>query len=351
MGLNMKYNIIGKSRLPLSVLGMGCWAYGGGKYWGDQSQSDVNDVVACAIENGITYFDTAEVYNDGDSETSLGIALKGKRSRAVIGSKVSTSNAHYSDLIAHCEASLKRLGTDYIDIYMLHWPINKRSVKHFSGDEDNLPTINEAFSAMQTLKEQGKIREIGLSNHGAAQMKEAAATSTDIAVNELPYNLISRAIELEIQPYCIDKGIGILGYMVYQQGILAGIYNTIDDIPESQAHSRHFKQYRGGTESRHFEDGAEAEITELIKYMRRTAAELNVSVPCLSLSWALANSAITSTLAGSRNRTELFENIGICDYRLPAEIKKELDNISLPILDALGGSADYYENHLNSRIY
>lgn len=347
----MIYNNMGKSQLSLSVLGMGCWAYGGGKYWGDQSQSDVNDVVACAIENGITYFDTAEAYNDGDSETSLGIALRGKRSRAVIGSKVSTPNAYYSDLIAHCEASLKRLGTDYIDIYMLHWPINKISVKHFSGDEDNLPTINEAFSAMQTLKEQGKIREIGLSNHGVAQMKEVASTGVDIAVNELPYNLISRAIELEIQPYCVDKGIGILGYMVYQQGILAGIYNTIDDIPQSQAHSRHFAQCRGGSESRHFENGAEAEIMALIKYLRKVAAELNVTVTRLSLSWALANGAITSTLAGSRNKAELLDNIRICDYRLPAEIKKELDKISLPILNALGISADYYENRCNSRIY
>lgn len=125
---NHEKNTIGTSRIELSALGMGCWAYGGGSYWGSQAQRDVNDIVNHALDQGLSCFDTAEVYNNGASEESLGIALKGRRHQAVIGSKVSTSNVKPQALRQHCEASLRRLGTDYIDIYMLHWLVNPKAI-------------------------------------------------------------------------------------------------------------------------------------------------------------------------------------------------------------------------------
>lgn len=349
----MKKNIIGKSKIEVCALGMGCWSYGGGSYWGDQSQDEVNRVVHYALDAGLNYFDTAEVYNDGASESSLGIALKGRRSSAVIGTKISTSNVKRETLIQHCEASLRRLQTDYIDIYMLHWPVNPKAIEHFSNDVsliEDMPQVEEVFETLRMLKQQGKIREIGISNHGVQQMQEVIATHTDIAVNELPYNLISRSIEKEILPFCIKENIGVLGYMAYQQGILTGIQD-FSKLRPSQMHSRHFKNERGGNESRHFEDGAEEEILALLDGLHKISAETGLSVPALSLGYAMSKDGISSTLVGSRTIEELQSNIQIAENVLSPDIVKQLDVLSQPIWDKLGDSPDYYENRKNSRIW
>ena len=345
---------LGNSSITISTLGMGCWAYGGGKYWGAQNQKDVDEVVHAALDQCINYFDTAEVYNDGESEVSLGLALQGRRSEAVIGTKVSTSNTKPAVLREHCEASLKRLKTDYIDIYMLHWPLNPKAVEHFTDDSDLIsspPTVQEVFETMTKLQKEGKIRYIGISNHGIQQMEEIRKTGTDIVVNELPYNLISRGIEDGIVQYCIEKNIGVFGYMAMQQGILAGIYPAIEAIPPAQAHSRHFHFSRGGQESRHGEEGAEEEIFYLLKGMQKIANDLGINIPTLSLSWAMEGNGISCTLVGSRTLNELTMNINTASYKLPDDAYKKLDELSKPVLQKLGTNPDYYENRKNSRIF
>ena len=343
-----------KTNLSLSVLGMGCWAYGGGKYWGEQSQKDVDEVVHAALDLGINYFDTAEVYNDGESERALGLALKGRRTEAVIGTKVSTSNTKADDLRRHCEESLKRLGTDYIDLYMLHWPINPKAIAHFTSDKSLIaspPSVEETFSTLMQLQKEGKIREIGISNHGVLQMEEVRKTGVSIAVNELPYNLISRGIEEEVLPYCKKNNIGVLGYMALQQGILAGKYSSAEAIPAAQAHSRHFHFSRGADQSRHGEDGAEKEIFELLLEMNKIASNLNINILSLSLAWAMSKEGITSTLVGSRNIRQLEMNVRAASLTLPSDIIVELNKLSEPVLVKLGTNPDYYENRKNSRIY
>ena len=349
----MRKNSVGKSKIQLSALSMGCWSYGGGAYWGAQSQKDVNDVVSYALDHEINYFDTAEVYNDGESERALGVALKGKRDKAVIGSKVSTSNVNPSTLKQHCEESLRRLQTDYIDIYMLHWPINLKSVEHFSksASGQQLPSVEEVFETFRQLQREGKIREIGISNHGTEQMKEILSTGVTIAVNELPYNLISRAIENEILPFCISQGIGVLGYMAFQQGILTGSYNNFDELRPSQLHSRHFKQSRGGDQSRHHEEGAEEEILALLKGLEHLSLERNVPIANISLAFAMERRGISSTIVGSRNLEELKMNIKALEFSLSADELKYLEDLSQPVLDLLGPSPDYYENRRESRVW
>lgn len=342
------------TNLSLSVLGMGCWAYGGGKYWGEQSQKDVDEVVHAALDLGINYFDTAEVYNDGESERALGLALKGRRTEAVIGTKVSTSNTKADDLRRHCEESLKRLGTDYIDLYMLHWPINPKAIAHFTSDKGLIsspPSIEEAFSTLLQLQQEGKIREIGISNHGVLQMEEVRKTGVNIAVNELPYNLISRGIEEEVLPYCKKNNIGVLGYMALQQGILAGKYSLAESIPAAQAHSRHFHFSRGADQSRHGEAGAEKEIFELLQVMNKIALEINTNILYLSLAWAMAKEGITSTLVGSRNISQLTMNVGAASFKLPGDVIEMLNRLSEPVLAKMGSNPDYYESRKNSRIY
>lgn len=347
-------NVIGKSKIKISALGMGCWSYGGGSYWGSQAQKDVNDIVSLALDRGINYFDTAEVYNDGESERSLGIALKGRRHEAVVGSKVSTSNTRPADLRQHCENSLMRLQTDYIDIYMLHWPVNRKAIEHFTDDPEliaNPPTVREAFATLAELKKEGKIREIGVSNHGVGQMKEVLGVCPDIAVNELPYNLISRAIESEILPFCVEKGIGVLGYMAFQQGILTGTFQDLSGLTPAQAHSRHFHFSRGGNMARHTEEGAEKEIIRVLEVVSAAAKELGGSPATVSLSWAMMKKGISNTLVGSRDCRQLLSNIEAAEFVLPAEYYNLLNDVSLSVLRVLGDNPDYYQNREESRVW
>jgi aryl-alcohol dehydrogenase-like predicted oxidoreductase len=349
----MQRRRLGKTDIHVSPIGMGCWSYGGGEYWGEQSQRDVDYIVSMALDLGINLFDTAEMYNAGASEESLGKALKGKRSRAIICSKVSPSNAYANTLERHCEASLRRLGTDYIDVYMLHWPLDPISIKHFSSDPQKIaqpPTVEEAFESLEKLKKQGKIREIGISNFGVMQMEEALATGVEIAINEMPYNILSRAIEKEILPFCIEKNISVISSMALQQGLLAGIYKAADDVPPHQAHSRHFRHERGRGTSRHGGSGAEDEIFKAIDSLRDIADDFGIHIAQLSIAWILAKPGIACALVGSRNKEELMTNMGAIEVDLSPEIVAEIDSLSEPVLEILGDNPDYYESLENTRI-
>ncbi|MDD4774300.1 MAG: aldo/keto reductase [Eubacteriales bacterium] len=340
--------------ISVSRIGIGCWSFGGGAYWGPQSQKDVETVVHRALDGGINFFDTARMYNDGDSERSLGAALKNRRDRAVICSKVSPAKAYYDTLRAECDRSLAGIGTDYIDIYMLHWPINHMSVKHFTSDPAviaNPPTPAEAFAALSDLKKEGKIRAIGVSNFGVKQMTEAISLCPDMCVNEITYNIISRAIETEIMPFCVNHGIALITSMTLMQGILAGSYKTAEEIPPHQAHSRHFKNERGRGTSRHREEGAEEEIFNVLRILRDISAQLGITPAQLSAAWVLANKNVDCALVGSRSEYQLAQNMASASVILPDEITEQINAVSLPALKKLGSSADYYENSAGSRIY
>ncbi len=338
----------GTSDLELAVLGLGCWPFGGGKYWGGQEQTDVNAVVKAAVALGVNYFDTAEAYNDGASETSLGLALRGvPRDKVIIGTKISPSNTRPDILTAHCEQSLQRLGTDYIDLYMVHWPITPKGIAHFTNEPD-CPGVDEAFATLRRLKETGKIRYIGVSNFAPNQLQQALDTRTELVINELPYNLLCRAIEYRILPYCVANGVGILGYMVLLQGILADIYSTLDDVPTWQRRTRHFDA-RKCAEVRHGENGAEPETNSALAAIRGIAREYGLTMPEIAVKWALANPALTCVLAGSRNVLELEANVKAATEPLPPEALQLLNQATEPLKAKLGPSFDYYETAANDR--
>jgi len=346
----MEKRICKNSGLELSILGTGCWAFGGGDYWGDQNQNDVNDVVRASVDLGINYFDTAEAYNEGRSESSLGKAITGiQRDKLLIGTKVSPSNCYKETLIEHCEASLKRLQTDYIDLYMVHWPIHPHSIEHFTTDIQivgNPPKIGEAIESLRELKQQGKIRNFGVSNFSFNRLNDTPME--EIAVNELPYNLLCRAVEYDTLPICQEKGIGVIGYMALLQGILADIYPTLNDVPVWQRRTRHFN-CKSTKECRHGEEGAEEETDIALKNIRRICKETGFSMPELAIKWILENPAITCTLVGSRNIKELEANVNAVSSPLSKEIKNELDRITLPVRERLGNHFDYYESAKNDR--
>jgi myo-inositol catabolism protein IolS len=346
----MERRNIKNSGIELSVLGTGCWAFGGGEYWGDQNQKDVKSVVHESVNLGINYFDTAEAYNEGRSESSLGDAIIGiPRDKILIGTKVSPSNCYKNTLIEHCEASLNRLQTDYIDFYMVHWPVHPHSIKHFTEDIrviENPPAINEAVETLQFLKQQGKLRNFGVSNFSRNRLKNLPLD--EIAVNELPYNLLCRAVEYDTLPLCAKNGIGVIGYMSLLQGILADIYPTFNDIPVWQRRTRHFN-YKSTKECRHGEEGAEEETNAALKEIRLLCKESGYSMAEIAIKWILANPAITCTLVGSRNINELEVNVKAVHSPLSKEIKNELDRITQPVMEKLGNHFDYYESKENDR--
>lgn len=339
----------GKHGLKLPILGMGCWAYGGGEYWGAQSQKDVNEVVRYAVEQGCNFFDTAEAYNNGDSETSLGLALEGiPREHVIIGTKISPSNTRPDKLKKHCDASLRRLCTDYVDLYMVHWPITPHSIRHFTAEAVVIPGMQEVFDTLMQLKAAGKVRYIGVSNFGVEKLNEALATGAEIVINELPYSLLTRAIELHILPRCQALGIGVLGYMSLLQGVLADIYPTLDAVPVWQRRTRHFDS-RHNAHTRHGLPGAEAETNGALGAIRAIAETHGMTMPELALKWAMARPGITSSLCGSRNREELRQNLRAAQEPLAPAIIEELDTATGPLLEKLGSSFDYYESPANDR--
>jgi aryl-alcohol dehydrogenase-like predicted oxidoreductase len=339
----------GNSGLNLPILGMGCWAYGGGEYWGAQSQKDVNDVVRFAVDQGCNFFDTAEAYNDGASETSLGVALQGiPREQVIIGTKISPSNTQRDKLNQHCDASLRRLRSDYLDLYMVHWPVTRHAIRHFTSEDIEIPPAQDVFAALMKLKEVGKIRHIGVSNFGVEKLEEALGTGAEIIINELPYSLLTRAIELQILPKCLALGIGVLGYMSLLQGLLADIYPTLDQVPVWQRRTRHFDSRRTA-HTRHGLPGAEAETNAALVSIRAIAKTHGMTMPELALKWAMARPGITCSLCGSRNLQELRLNLKAAQELLAPEIIAELDAATAPLLEKLGPSFDYYESPANDR--
>lgn len=348
----MDYRTCGRSGLELSVIGLGCWAFGGGEYWGRQDQSDVDAVVRAAFERGVTYFDTAEAYNEGRSEISLGQALRGlPRERIIIGSKVAPAHCYPEMLERHCEASLERLGTDYIDLYMIHWPIHAHSIRHYTNDAKviaNPPRADAAFEALERLRERGKIRHIGVSNFSKNRLQADIPAELGVAANQLPYNLLCRAIEFDTLPACRAAGIGIIGYMTLLQGILTGKYKNLSDVPEWQRRSRHFN-CAGTPRCRHGEAGFEPETEAALAAIKTLANEAGMSMGELATRWAIAEPAVSCALTGARNEAQLAENLKAAEGALDPALVESLREATGPLRDAMGNHFDYYESRENDR--
>jgi aryl-alcohol dehydrogenase-like predicted oxidoreductase len=338
--------------LRLPAVGLGCWAFGGGEYWGPQSQGDVDAVVHAALDLGITYFDSAEAYNAGASESSLGRALAGRRAHALVGTKVNPSNAAPGPLRAHCEASLQRLGTDWIDLYMVHWPLNPSAIRHFTDDAALIahpPDLAQALETLETLKREGKIRHWGVSNFGVRQLREVAGLGFQPTADELAYNLLMRGIEAEVLPHCRERGIGVLGYSALMQGLLSGKFSSIDELPPARTRTRHFAGSRRG--SRHGGPGVETEVLASVQMIAAIAAELGVAMGDLAIAWAVANPDVTCTIVGCRNRQQLEENVRALSIALTPAAKARLDQATDEVLAKLGPHIDYYQSIEDSRSY
>lgn len=334
----MKRYTLHPSGIQLPILGLGCWSFGGqeGDYWGPHDDREAAEIVARALDSGVNYFDTAEGYNEGRSEEALGRALRGRRSEAIIGTKISPQNTAPQTLRQHCEASLRRLGTDVIDIYMVHWPITDHSVA-------------DAFATLADLRRTGKIRAIGLSNFGPTQLQEALATGAPLEINQLGYNLLHRAIEFEILPACIQHGIAVSAYMPLMQGLLTGRWRSADEIPQARRRTRHFSSARPGV--RHGEPGAEAETFAAVAAIAELAAAHELPMADLALAWVAAQPGIATVIAGTRTVAQLEESRRGVNRSLTPELLAELDRLTQPLKARLGANADLWQSGPNCRIH
>ena len=329
----MKYGYLNKNGLKVSSMGLGCWAFAGGSYWGNQEEQDSIDTIMAAMEAGINFFDTAEMYGDGKSEEVVGKALQHCRDKAVIATKAASANLSAEKLVEACERSLKRLKTDYVDLYQIHWP--NRSVP-----------FEETAKALEQLLQQVKVRAIGLCNFGVQDL-EAICKVAEVITDQLPYGLLWRAIEDEILPQCIKKEAGILCYSPLSQGLLTGKYKTPDDVPLGITGTRFYSHERSN--ARHGEKGFEAETFEAIARIRKICEKLGEPMGNVSIAWLLQQKGIASVLVGARVPAQLIENIKATDLELSNEVLRELSAATEDLKRKVGNNPDLWEGAPKSR--
>ena len=284
---------------------------------------------------GSTFSTRPRAITPGAVKRSLGARCCDRRDRAVIATKISPQNCAPAAIRAHCEASLRRLQTDYIDLYQVHWPIR---------DHD----VAAAFGTLQALQAEGKVRQLGISNYGVQDMAAALATGARPISNQLQYSLLSRAIETDIIPLCQAEGLGVIAYMALLQGLLAGAFASADEVPDFRARTRHFAPTRPA--SQHGTPGAEAEVFGAVARIRALASDLGLPMATLSLAWVAAKPGVSCVLIGSRRPEQLARNLPAGDLLLAAEVVATLDAITEPVRQKLGPNPDYWLEGEHARI-
>lgn len=324
----MEYRTLGQSKLKVSELAFGAWAIGGW-LWGGADSKDAINAIETAVDHGMTTIDTAPIYGFGLSEELVGKAIKGKRDKVQVLTKfgliwnekkgefyfASQDNAgkdiniyRYSSkekVISDCDQSLKRLGTDYIDLYQIHWA-------------DPSTAVSETMEALEILIKKGKIRAGAVCNYSLELMTEAEKTFA-IASDQMPYSMVNRGIEKDIVPHCIEKKIGILAYSPLQRGLLTGKIK--------QGHKFNDGDSRPG--SIYYKEPNLSRILRLTEDLKEIAKERKVTLSQLVLNWTIRQPGITCALAGARNSTQVLENVKSVDFRLTdEEITRINDHLS-----------------------
>lgn len=293
----MEIRQAGSSGLRLSVIGLGTWAIGGGDWkfgWGSQDDSESVAAILAAVDQGINWIDTAAIYGEGHSETVVGQALSqlAGAERPLIATKcgrVASPSGEIGGCLTHdsvvneCEASLRRLDVDCIDLYQMHWPD--------PGDQ-----IEEGWQAMIDLQAQGKVRHIGVSNHSVAQMQRLQSLAP-ITTLQPPYSMFTPGVEDEILPFCGQHDIGVICYSPMAKGLLTGGFTRerAASLPESDHRSR---DPRFQSPQLEINLKAVGDLTAI-------ATQLGWTVPQLALAWVLRRSEVTSAIVGVRRPGQL----------------------------------------------
>ena len=325
----MKYRRLGKTDIEVSVICQGCWSLISQDFnWGSNDPADSAAAIHASLDAGVNFFDTAEAYGHGESEELLGKALGPRRKEVIVATKVSADSLEPSALKKACAASLGCLGTDYIDLYQIHWP------------NPEIP-LAETIGAMEELRAEGKIRQIGVSNFGVSYMKELSDCGRAEA-NQLCYSLLMRSIEYEIQPFLVRNDMSVLCYSPICQGLLTGKFASADDVPEIRGRTRIFSKDRLCV--RHGEPGCETQAFQAIDRIRRISKSLGESMADVSMAWLLAQDAVASVIVGSRNAGQAKANVRAADLELCPDVLTSLDEGTRKVKEYMGPNCDPWQS-------
>ncbi len=320
----MNYRYLGTTGIKVSELCFGTMTFGGKggfKPIGEVGQDEANHLVNLCFEAGINFFDTADIYSEGVSEEILGKALGARRKEIILATKVRgkmSDNINDLGLSRHhiiegCNASLKRLGTDYIDLYQVH-------------SYDPKTPLEETLRALDDLVREGKVRYIGCSNFSAWQLMKALAISEKLLLERFVtlqayYSLVSRELELELVPLSLDQGLGIIPWSPLAGGILSGKYRRGTPWPSNTRM----------TNSQHrflpFDDEHAYTIIDTLENISRSH---NASVAQTAINYLLRKPGVASVIIGARTTEQLQDNLRTTDWVLTAEEVRRLDELTKP---------------------
>jgi aryl-alcohol dehydrogenase-like predicted oxidoreductase len=302
----MEKKRLGNSDMELTAIGVGAWAMGGGGWqfgWGPQDDRESIEAIHAALDGGVNWIDTAAVYGLGHSEEVVARALQGRANRPYVFTKCERiwgedrliqKSLKADSIRRECEASLRRLKVDVIDLYQIHWP---------EPDED----IEEGWSTLAKLKEEGKVRWIGVSNFNAGQLERARAIA-HLTSLQPPYSAVSPEVETEILPYCRRHGIGVIVYSPMKSGLLTGKMTRERAVafPEDDFRRRNPA----------FQEPNLSRNLELAETMRRIGERYGVSAGVVAIAWALRNPAVTAAIVGMRSATQAAGVLPALNFQL-----------------------------------
>ena len=273
--------------LPLetehSMLGLGCWSFGGTQ-WGGQEDADSLSAMEAALRCGITHFDTAAGYGRGRSEQVVGRFLLGRRDQVFLATKGSTADLTRQAMRKLVDQSLERLGTDVIDLYYVHWPRSGKDLRPW-------------MEGLEEARARGQIRAIGVSNFSVAQMEQVSEVGT-VDAHQLCYNLIWRFAERELIPYCRERGIAVVTYSSIAQGILTGKFPRKPQFREGDQRPQTVP----------FDPQVWPYVYEGVQALKALAQEVGRPLVHLAIPWLARRPGVTSVLVGARNGTQVEEN-------------------------------------------
>jgi myo-inositol catabolism protein IolS len=315
----MEHRPFGRTGLEVSAVGFGCWEIGGG--YGDIEEQDFVHAISRSLDLGVNCFDTAEGYGLGASERALGAALGKRRDEAVIVSKF---GVNYRDMpnmrdssrervVASIDKCLKNLGTDYVDVYLVHWP------------DRNTP-FEETMSALDDVVRDGKVRFVGLSNFKLEEI-EACMAMRRIDVVQYGWNLFDRRMQQAILPYCAEQGVGFMAYGGLSYGLLTGTFTEDHDFGGADWRARQgnmgaIKIFAALFGPEKFKDNVRA-----VNDLKEVAARYGKSVAQLALRWATSHPAVSTALVGCRNVAEVEDNVGAVGWTIGDADLAEIDAI------------------------
>lgn len=306
---------LGRSGPDITTVGFGAWAAGGPWKVGWGPQSDVDSIAAIrrSLDLGMNWIDTAAIYGLGHSEVVVGQALQGlNRAEALVFTKCGRvpdeTGTPHSDLTPQSirremEASLERLGVDYVDLYQIHWP-----------DKDTGTPIEESWSAMAALQDEGKTRFLGVSNFDVPLL-EACEAIRHVDSLQPPYSLLRRDIEADVLPWCASNGVGVICYSPMQSGLLSGSFDMVR-VAEDDWRRR----------SPYFQEPQLTRNLAFVERLRPIAARYGKTVGQLAIAWTLSHPAMTAAIVGARRPEQVDENAGAMNWHLTDADKAEIES-------------------------